>query len=150
MLHFKFTVFNQTRRLQQNKPAKKSVASDGSFRAVRNHSVLQWFKVCFVIYHPPVLKTWGSAAGWDLSACHLPQLMNWHLNSSSTLSLVKLDYLHPISATSVEAVVDRRMKPNCLKTVTACHKVVFVSSQGFWQPQFSFFTFQPSQFNPAQ
>lgn len=50
-----------------------------------------------------------------MSACHLPQLMNWHLNPSFALSPAKLNYLHPISATSVEAVVVRRMKPNCLK-----------------------------------
>lgn len=41
--------------------------------------------------------------------------MNWHLNPSLSLNPAKLDYLHPISATSVEAVVVRRMKPNCLK-----------------------------------
>lgn len=40
---------------------------------------------------------------------------NWHLNPSSTPSPAKLDYLCPISAMSVEAVVVRRMKPNCPK-----------------------------------
>lgn len=57
-----------------------------------------------------MLKPRGSAAG-----CHPPQFMNWHLNPSSTLSPAKLAYLHPISPTSVEAAVVRRMKPNCLK-----------------------------------
>lgn len=79
--HFKFTDFSQIRELQCNKPSKKSAASDGSFRAVRNHSVVQWFKAYFIC-HPPLLKSWGSAAGWDLSACPLPQPMNWHLNPS--------------------------------------------------------------------
>lgn len=51
-LHFKFTDFSQIRELQCDKPSKKSAASDGSFRAVRNHFVVQWFKAYFIC-HPP-------------------------------------------------------------------------------------------------